>query len=324
MNILEVSSMINTLAVFRIRSHFLLFSWIFLILSYGIVNVSFAEQNDDDDFLWEIFYPAFIKNPTCVIPGSIKVPASSSTGNYSVSWGKSGTSGVTYILQEATNTTFTAGLRQAYSGTGTTASIIGRSSGKTYYYRVKAIKNGYIDSGWSTGSTGCRVDIIQGCVNIAGPWRYTETGTLKCCAEGVCVTETIKDTGTITFQQNGCKISFSFKQDGYTITRKGGIDGNNVKFSGILALPDPNCNFSRNIINYSGSVIGNQMNLKGTGEVIATCDGISISCTARSTVGLSRLSSSGSDNAMVNKEAFKESSIPMLNKCMKIMTILPQ
>jgi hypothetical protein len=90
-------------------------------------------------------------------PASITVPASSTTGNYAVSWGSSSTSGVTYVLEEATNSSFSSGLRTAYTGASTSRTITGRSIGTTYYYRVKATKTGYTDSTWRTGSNGCAV-----------------------------------------------------------------------------------------------------------------------------------------------------------------------
>ena len=87
-------------------------------------------------------------------PSSISVPSSDSDGTYTVSWGTSSTSGVTYVLEEATNSGFTGGLRTAYSGTGTSTNITGRSNGVTYYYRVKATKSGYNNSAWKTDQTG--------------------------------------------------------------------------------------------------------------------------------------------------------------------------
>jgi len=94
-------------------------------------------------------------------PASISVPASSITGSYIVSWGASSTTGVSYVLQEATNASFSTGLRTAYSGAATSASITGRSCGTTYYYRVKATKAGYTDSAWRTGSNGCAVSSMS-------------------------------------------------------------------------------------------------------------------------------------------------------------------
>jgi hypothetical protein len=95
--------------------------------------------------------------PTAGTPSSIFVPSSDSDGNYTVSWGTSSTSGVTYVLEEATNSGFTSGKRTAYSGSSTSRNITGRSNGVTYYYRVKATKNGYNNSAWNPGSNGCTV-----------------------------------------------------------------------------------------------------------------------------------------------------------------------
>ncbi|QWV94235.1 hypothetical protein KP004_03310 [Geomonas oryzisoli] len=100
----------------------------------------------------------------CAVPGTILatltglvVPAVDADGNYTVSWGASTVAGVTYVLQEATNATFTAGLREAYRGSETGAAITERSVGVTYFYRVRTIKGGYKDSAWKSLATGCKV-----------------------------------------------------------------------------------------------------------------------------------------------------------------------
>ena len=90
-------------------------------------------------------------------PSSITVPSNDSDGSYEVSWGASSSSGVTYVLEEATDSSFTSGLRTAYTGTQRNTAISERTSGNTYYYRVKASGSGYIDSPWRTGSNGCYV-----------------------------------------------------------------------------------------------------------------------------------------------------------------------
>jgi len=102
-----------------------------------------------------------VTKPTAGTPSSITVPSSDSDGSYTVSWGASSTSSVSYVLEEATNSNFSSGLRTAYSGSSTNTTITGRSSGSTYYYRVKAIRSGYTDSSWRTGLNGCSVTIAQ-------------------------------------------------------------------------------------------------------------------------------------------------------------------
>jgi uncharacterized protein (TIGR02145 family)/uncharacterized repeat protein (TIGR02543 family) len=95
--------------------------------------------------------------PTAGIPPSINIPLNDSDGNYTVIWGESSTSGVNYVLEEATNSSFTSNLRTAYSATGTSAAINGRTNSNIYYYRVKATKAEHIDSDWKAGSNGCEI-----------------------------------------------------------------------------------------------------------------------------------------------------------------------
>ena len=54
-------------------------------------------------------------------PGSITVPASDADGSYVVQWTASATAGVTYILEEATDSSFTTGKRIAIQTTGLAA-----------------------------------------------------------------------------------------------------------------------------------------------------------------------------------------------------------
>jgi len=93
-----------------------------------------------------------------VAPTSITVPANNASGTYSVRWGASTTPDVTYLLQEATNDTFTTGVRVVYTGTALGVAIdTNRAPGKTCYYRVRAKKGGFTDSPWRTGVNGCKI-----------------------------------------------------------------------------------------------------------------------------------------------------------------------
>lgn len=97
-------------------------------------------------------------------PITITVPTTSSTGNYTISWGSSVTPSVVYTLQEATNSSFTAGLRTVVSGTANKSVVIsGRASGVTYYYRVRAEKSGFTSTMWTNGVNGCSVVYSTNC-----------------------------------------------------------------------------------------------------------------------------------------------------------------
>jgi hypothetical protein len=92
------------------------------------------------------------------MPSNITVPKTDADGDYTVSWGASATAGASYVVEEATNNTFSSNLRQVYSGTDRTVSITGNAGGgTTYYYRVKAQKTGFPDSAWKAGANGCKV-----------------------------------------------------------------------------------------------------------------------------------------------------------------------
>jgi hypothetical protein len=103
-----------------------------------------------------------LQQPVAATPSSITVPDTDRDGNYEVIWGTSSTKGVTYELQEATNSSFTNGLRTVYTGTGLSASITGRTKGTTYYYRIRATKTGYIPSDWQASTNGCLVKRSKG------------------------------------------------------------------------------------------------------------------------------------------------------------------
>jgi hypothetical protein len=89
------------------------------------------------------------------LPASISVPTDSRTGSYTVSWTASPTSDATYRLEEATDSHFTTELRTVVSDTTSLSAAISGSAGSTtYYYRVRAEKDGFF-SAWVNGANGC-------------------------------------------------------------------------------------------------------------------------------------------------------------------------
>ena len=101
-----------------------------------------------------------------VPPASITVPPADADGSYVVTWGASATTGVTYVLQEAGNPTFTSAVRTFPPMAALKKAIANRAPGRTYYYRVRAQKAGYANSGWRTGRSGCAV---PGAIRVAAP-----------------------------------------------------------------------------------------------------------------------------------------------------------
>ncbi len=93
----------------------------------------------------------------CDTPSTITVPRTSLTGNYTVSWSGSDTTGVIYKLEESSTSDFLSS-SEVYSSTATSAIILGKKEG-IFFYRVKATKNGYVNSEWRKGDNGCTVAI---------------------------------------------------------------------------------------------------------------------------------------------------------------------
>jgi hypothetical protein len=99
-------------------------------------------------------------------PASITVPATSSTGNYAVTW-TAGTGALRYELEESQDAGF-AGATQAYRGPSLSYTAVGRAAG-TYWYRVRA-ENATGSSAWTPGANGCVVSLTSpGLAVQAGP-----------------------------------------------------------------------------------------------------------------------------------------------------------
>ena len=82
-------------------------------------------------------------------PAGLTYPASDNTGNFTVSW--SAVDGVeSYTLERATDSGFTTGLMEVYSGPDTAYQEVGLADG-TYYYRVLA-EDACGSSDWAEGS----------------------------------------------------------------------------------------------------------------------------------------------------------------------------
>lgn len=113
-----------------------------------------------------------VVNLTPGVPASIAVPATSSTGAYTISWGTSTGTVTAYKLYEATNASF-SGQVQAYSGTGTSKAISGKTNG-SYYYRVRAC-NGSDCSGYRTGAnpTVVTLAVPAAPASVTGPSMNT-------------------------------------------------------------------------------------------------------------------------------------------------------
>lgn len=158
-----------------------------------------AVKTGFSDSAWKTSAAGCYVGTVAGVPASITVPTSDADGVYVVKWGASPLSGVTYQLQEATNSTFTTDVRTAYTGTALTANISGRTTGKTYYYRVKATKTNYTASAWKAAANGCAI------VNIGDSFEpdnlYTQANIISL---GAIQSRTFNPVGDIDWVKFNC------------------------------------------------------------------------------------------------------------------------
>lgn len=121
-------------------------------------------------------------------PSSISVPATSSTGSYSINWSAASGTVTAYELYESTNPIFSAATR-VYSGTELFKAISGKGDGSSYYYRVRAC-NAELCSEYASGANAVTVAFPPGApVSISVPassssgaypvsWGAASTGTV--------------------------------------------------------------------------------------------------------------------------------------------------
>lgn len=121
-----------------------------------------------------VVFPGICAAASVPPPGALTIPVADADGSYIVKWTASSTTGVSYILEEATNPTFSANKRIIYSGTALQKKITGNKKNRTYYYRVQAAKSGFTPSRWVTGNYGCAV---PGSAKAAAPGTVTIPAT---------------------------------------------------------------------------------------------------------------------------------------------------
>jgi len=125
----------------------------------------------------------------------------------------------------------------------------------------------------------------QTCVNIAGPWYGSESGTVTCSGGGESETFPIYGSGNVTIIQNGCNVTYNVP--GITASRSGTVSGNSIQVSGPMILPvDSDVIVTQNTYTASGTISadGRSMNLSGSGSAAGIYEGINYTCTGTSQV----------------------------------------
>ncbi len=126
------------------------------------------------------------------------------------------------------------------------------------------------------------------CLDVSGSWSVMETGSITCKAGGQTDTQPYNDSGTVVIAQNLCDIGYDVP--GTEARRDGTIDGDYVSVSGPLVIPASGVTVTENTFTAQGQVMGNRMDLTGSGTAKGNAPGLgNFTCTASSQATLTRV-----------------------------------
>ncbi len=212
------------------------------------------------DIVQQKYYPSSAINPS---------PADNATGvvlNTYLSW-KDGGGADTYDIYFGTDPSpDNSEFKGNQSAVNYNPGVLAYNT--TYYWRIDAVNS----EGMTTG------DVWQfttrpglPCNDVSGYWSGTETVTFTYVSSEGSDTDTYTGDATIFMNQDKCEISYEVPGTSYI--RSGTIDGNKLELSGLFMIPNPDVNFTRNVINITGNVNGDDMTLNGVGEAEGTYEG---------------------------------------------------
>lgn len=116
-----------------------------------------------------------------------------------------------------------------------------------------------------------------GCTDVTGDWDYSSRGTINCSGGGENEKQTVNGSGTITIEQNSCKVSWSDPE--YDVSRKGSVKGRRIKVSGKFAISlVSGVKFTQNTYTATGTINGDTIKLRGKGKVAGSYQGVSFTC----------------------------------------------
>jgi hypothetical protein len=130
-------------------------------------------------------------------------------------------------------------------------------------------------------------DEVGPCVDIAGVWNYSESGTVTCSADGESETIYPYGSGTVTVIQDGCTVTYYVPNTTYS--RSGTVVGNSIQVTGVFVVPlADGVSVTENAYTGSGTISSDErrINLSGSGYASGFYEGIYGECTGTSQVTL--------------------------------------
>ncbi len=145
---------------------------------------------------------------------------------------------------------------------------------------------------WELAAAPFVAAVNPGCVNIAGNWNFTDSGTLTCsCDDGYSESTPIGGSGTIDIAQNGCSVSWSVSGNGTSYLRSGTVSGNSIQVSGLFIIPlVSGITINQNTYTATGTINPAVTNIFMTGSGLATgsYEGTPCSCSGTDSATFTR------------------------------------
>lgn len=126
------------------------------------------------------------------------------------------------------------------------------------------------------------------CIDMAGNYRVSESGTVTCTVAGETDVENPSGTRTTLLEQNACNVRYT--PPDINAPREGRIVGKDINFSGqfVFAL-EGELRSTQNVITFQGEISDeSKFKLNGMGVATGTIDGAPFSCTGNSTAEFKR------------------------------------
>lgn len=127
------------------------------------------------------------------------------------------------------------------------------------------------------------------CIDLSGTWRATQSVTITCRLGGESETDTVRSSGTVIVNQEGCNISFADPR-APDLPRTGTIVGNKVSLSGQFVVgASPAVRFTENVVTMGQTIVNpRDFTLTGEGMANGTLDGSEFRCGGDTTISVQR------------------------------------
>jgi hypothetical protein len=178
------------------------------------------------------------------------------------------------------------------------------------------------DNGGSVAA--CSATVPQTCANVDGFWDVTEEVTATCTTDGESETDTVRSSGRIRLNQNGCALSYTVPR--LNVLRTGVIDGTSICLSGPFAQAViDDVSFTENIVTIEGELVDNTtITADGTGRATGSVEDRDFVCNAQSTANFTRVGAAQVGAASLAESSDAEPALSYFDDAVQLLPIVMQ